>query len=123
MDAKWPAPKYMESDPQGKAHNVYRDETYMQITRWTADTKIQYRPHAKAPGSKSHIRYEKYSRARTVGEALKLNTYPADWCWDYERGFIRVLGGHVRDEPLNIGKCKESEITGVDKAIHTWYKR
>ena len=26
------------------------------MTRWTAETKIEYRPHAKAPGSKSHIR-------------------------------------------------------------------
>lgn len=26
------------------------------VTRWTSKTRIEYRPHAKAPGSKSHIR-------------------------------------------------------------------
>lgn len=120
MNEKWPLPEYMDGVKGGMQ---FKEKTLEIITRWTKDTKIQYRPHAKAPGSKSHIRYESYSKARTVGEALKLNTYPADWCWDYERGFIRVLGGHIRDEPLNISKCKASEISPVDKAIHTWYKR
>eukprot|EP00930_Biecheleria_cincta_P072532 TRINITY_DN59912_c0_g1_i1.p1 TRINITY_DN59912_c0_g1~~TRINITY_DN59912_c0_g1_i1.p1 ORF type:complete len:542 (+),score=97.85 TRINITY_DN59912_c0_g1_i1:77-1627(+) len=120
MEAKWPLPEYMKGE---KGHMQFKSETFTIVTCWTKDTKIQYRPHAKAPGSKSHIRYEKYSKARTVGEALELNTYPADWCWDYERGFIRVLGGKIREEPLNISKCKESEISAVDRAIHTWYKR
>jgi len=120
MAEKWPLPDYMNGE---KGHMQFKEKTFEIVTRWTANTKIAYRPHAKAPGSKSHIRYEKYSKAKTVGEALKLNTYPADWCWDYERGFIKVLGGHIRDEPLNISKCKESEISDVDKAIHTWYKR
>jgi hypothetical protein len=120
MAEKWPLPDYMNGVKGG---TNYTSETFARVTRWTKDTKIQYRPHAKAPGSKSHIRYEKYSKARTVGEALKLGSYPADWCWDYERGFIRVLGGHIREEPLNTGKCKESEISDVDRAIHTWYKR
>eukprot|EP00971_Amphidinium_carterae_P153560 3044447-Amphidinium_carterae.1 len=55
-------------------------------------------------GSKSHLRYESYSVAKTVGEALALHCYPADWCWDYERGFLKVVGGHIRDEPVDIGK-------------------
>merc|ERR1712093_504139 len=93
MDAKWPALKYMEVADAGRSATCYRDETYMQITRWTADMKIQYRPHAKAPGSKSHVRYEKYSQSKTVGEALKNDSWPVDWCWDLERGFIKVLGG------------------------------
>merc|ERR1719436_1369751 len=112
----------------GRSHTNYRDETYEIVTRWRADTKIQYRPHAKAPGSKSHLRYECYSKARTVGEALSFGTYPADWCWDYERGFIRVTGGVVREYPLDSNQIKEgsagiTKITAVDLAIHTWYKR
>ena len=55
---------------------AYQQKTYEIVTRWTAETKIAYRPHAKAPGSKSHIRYEKYARAKTVGEALKLGSLP-----------------------------------------------
>lgn len=120
MAAKWPLPEYMNGE---KGHMQFKPETFAIVTCWTKDTKIKYRPHAKAPGSKSHIRYEKYSKATTVGEALRLSTYPADWCWDLERGFIKVVGGHIRDEPLNISKVDESKITAVDKAIHTWYKR
>lgn len=120
MAEKWPLPAYMKDE---KGHMQFKAETFALVTCWTADTKIQYRPHAKAPGSKSHIRYEKYSKAKTVGEALKLSTYPVDWCWDLERGFIKVVGGHIRDEPLNISKVDESKLTAVDKAIHTWYKR
>merc|ERR1719199_631692 len=123
MDAKWPAPKYMESDPQGKAHNVYRDETYMVITRWTAQTRILYRPHAKAPGSKSHVRYEKYSRARTVAEALKLGSWPADWCWDYERGFIKVVGGRIRDEPIDSSETDLQKLDEVDRILARWFIR
>lgn len=53
----WPAPEYMSKAGEG-SHTCYRDETYAIVTRWTAETKIRYRPHAKAPGSKSHVRYE-----------------------------------------------------------------
>uniref|UniRef100_A0A6U9JCA6 Uncharacterized protein n=1 Tax=Zooxanthella nutricula TaxID=1333877 RepID=A0A6U9JCA6_9DINO len=122
MNEKWPLPEYMNGE---KGSMSFKDETFAIVTRWTAGTKIQYRPHAKAPGSKSHIRYEAYSKAKTVGEALKCGTYPADWCWDFERGFIKVVGGHIREEPLDTNEIKEGgdKVTAVDKAIHTWYKR
>eukprot|EP00971_Amphidinium_carterae_P157762 3126947-Amphidinium_carterae.1 len=48
MDAKWPLPDYMQGE---KGHMQFKDETYSTVTRWTADTKIKYRPHAKSPGS------------------------------------------------------------------------
>merc|ERR1712232_395268 len=97
---KFPAPDYMRfPHPEGKSHTAYRSQTFEIVTRWSADTKIEYRPHAKSPGSKSHVRYEKYHKAKTVGEALKLGSFPADWCWDYERGFIKVKGP-VREEPV-----------------------
>mmetsp|Transcript_3541 Transcript_3541/g.7978 ORF Transcript_3541/g.7978 Transcript_3541/m.7978 type:complete len:573 (+) Transcript_3541:90-1808(+) len=122
LDSKWPAPEYM-SKSHAHGATCYRDETYEITTRWMAETKISYRPHAKAPGSKSHIRYEKYSKAKTVGQALKLGSWPADWCWDYERGFIKVHGP-VRIEPLDSSKItNEDETTDVDKAIWRWYLR
>jgi len=123
MAEKWPQPEYMDVEMPGRSHTAYRDETYEIITRWAAETKIAYRPHAKAPGTKSHVRYEKYSRAKTVAQALKLGSWPADWCWDYERGFIKVLGP-VRDEPLDISKVTdERQLSDVDKAINKWYRR
>mmetsp|Transcript_20218 Transcript_20218/g.56923 ORF Transcript_20218/g.56923 Transcript_20218/m.56923 type:complete len:502 (+) Transcript_20218:77-1582(+) len=120
MDAKWPLPEYMNGE---KGHTKFKDETFELVTRWTAETRIVYRPHAKAPGSKSHLRYERYSQATTVGESLQLGSYPVDWCWDFERGFIKVRGGTLRDEPLDISKGDESNVTDVDRAINTWYQR
>merc|ERR550532_1675589 len=107
----------------GRSHTNYRDETYELVTRWMKETRISYRPHAKAPGSKSHLRYEEYSQARTVGEALELGTWPADWCWDYERGFIRVEGP-LRDEPIDITQVTDTEsLTEVDRVIYRWYNK
>ena len=122
MAEKWPQPSWMET-PSEKGHTCYRDETYMTITRWTASTQIQYRPHAKAPGSKSHVRYERYSKARTVAEALKLGSWPADWCWDYERGFIRVVGGDLREEPLDSSEVDTSTLDDVGKILARWFIR
>merc|ERR1719254_42507 len=118
-------PEYMNGV---KGNMAFKDETFARVTCWTADTQIKYRPHAKAPGSKSHIRYEAYSQAKTIGEALRLGTYPSDWCWDYERGFLKVTGGRILEEPLDSNELKEGrtksgkKITEVDEAIHTWYK-
>merc|ERR1719356_254723 len=109
MDDKWPLPSYLGGV---KNHMKFKDETYSIITCWTASTRIKYRPHAKRPGSKSHIRYEKYSNAKTVGEALEYGSYPADWCWDYERGFIKVVGGFVRDFPLDGNQILEGSVDG-----------
>jgi len=123
MDEKWPAPKYMEHRDDKRAHTCYMDETYMEITRWTAQTQIRYRPHAKAPGSKSHVRYEKYSRARTVAEALKLGSWPADWCWDFERGFIKVVGGRRREEPIDSSETDLKNLDEVDRILARWFVR
>merc|ERR1719277_1517077 len=99
MAEKWPQPAYMAQAGKG-GHTCYRDETYELITRWTAETKISYRPHAKAPGSKSHVRYEEYSQATTVAQAP------------------------VRDEPLDPSRITEdTALTDVDRAICRWYLR
>jgi len=120
MDEQWPLPQYMNGE---RGSTKFREETYYTVTRWQTETRIQYRPHAKAPGSKSHIRYEEYSKATTVGEALALGTWPVDWCWDYERGFIKILGP-IRDEPIDTSKITdESILTDVDRAIEYWYRR
>mmetsp|Transcript_116681 Transcript_116681/g.341556 ORF Transcript_116681/g.341556 Transcript_116681/m.341556 type:complete len:537 (+) Transcript_116681:84-1694(+) len=123
MGELWPAPDYMAMPMPGRSHTNYRDETYAFITRWMAETKIAYRPHAKSPGSKSHLRYEKYAKATTVKEALELGSYPQDWCWDYERGFIKVEGP-VRSEPIDIVQCTDTNaLTEVDRIIYRWYNK
>jgi len=124
LKEKWPQPHYMKlPHPQNKGATSYRDETFEFVSRWMDETKIFYRPHAKAPGSKSHVRYEKYSRARTVGEALALGSWPMDWCWDYERGYIRSEGP-FREEPLDPSEVPEDyQLTDVDNVVLQWYRK
>lgn len=124
MKEKWPQPEYMSKPhPEGKGHTCYRDETFELVTRFRAETKIAYRPHAKAPGSKSHVRYEKYGKSKTVGEALKNGSWPVDWCWDMERGYIKVIGP-LRDWPVDPSEVQsEAELTEVDKAVCQWCRK
>ena len=63
------------------------------------------------------------SKAKTVGEAPWFHSYPHDWCWDYERGFIRVLGGHIRDEPFDTSNLYADSLTSVHRAIQTRHVR
>lgn len=126
---QWPLPSYMHEKRELKhvrdgGEGAYRDRTYEIVTRWTEKTQIRYRPHAKSPGSKSHIRYENYAKATTIGQALKMGTFPMDWCYDYEHGFIKVVGGAVRDEPIDPTRVDdEKKLTEVDKVIMNWYRR
>jgi len=126
---KWPKPDYMNEKVAVRhvrdgGEGAYRDQTYMIVTRWTEKTRVQYRPHAKAPGSKSHVRYEKYAKAKSIGEALKLGSYPLDWCFDYEHGFIKVLGGEIRDEPIDPTRVEDmNKLTDVDHCLLQWYRR
>lgn len=128
-DAKFPLPAYMaKPNKEGKGHTCYRDETFELATRIQANTKISYRPHAKSPGSattpnKSHVRYEAYAGAKTAAESLKRGSWPADWCWDIERGFLQVHGP-LREEPLDFSQVRnDAELTAVDLAVHQWYRR
>jgi len=130
MAEKWPAPAYMqEPHPQGQGDSRYRDETFEIMCRFKADTKIAYRPHAKAPGTaktpnKSHVRYERYMKSKTAAQALIAGAWPADWCWDYERGFIRVDMSTVRDEPIDISQVPNNfKLTAVDSAVYAWYRK
>jgi len=124
MKEKWPQPAYMQvAHPEGKGLCCYRDETFEVVTRFRQETKIAYRPHAKAPGSKSHVRYERYSKSKTIGQALENGSWPVDWCWDIERGYIKVIGP-LREEPLDVSEVKDtSKLTQVDMCVLQWYKK
>jgi hypothetical protein len=46
-----------------------------------------------------------------------------DWCFDYEHGFIKVLGP-VRQEPLDPSKVENDEdLTDVDRCIMFWHRK
>mmetsp|Transcript_133272 Transcript_133272/g.344889 ORF Transcript_133272/g.344889 Transcript_133272/m.344889 type:complete len:991 (+) Transcript_133272:80-3052(+) len=69
---------------------VYEESTYDYVAKWTEKTQIKYVPHAKKGNTKSAERYEQYSQARTVGEALLLGAKAEDFLHDYQRKFIEV---------------------------------
>jgi len=112
MVEKWPVPEYMKQvRPNSKGHTSYRAETLEIMSRMKADTKIAYRPHAKAPGSakspnKSHARYEAYMSAKNAAMALKCGAWPIDWCWDYERGYLSVETDTLRGEAVGGYACR-----------------
>jgi len=98
--------KKIDSKLAGKArkHNErgtglkFNASSYELISRFTGKTRIKYAPNPKTKGSKSFERYKKYEKAKTVGEALK-HCKPADLLWEYERGYLKVLGGPMADKP------------------------
>merc|ERR1719230_403655 len=73
-------------------------DLYEVISRFTGKTRIKYAPNPKTPGSKSFDRYKKYQHCKTVGDALK-HCKPADLLWEYERGYLQVLGGPMAEKP------------------------
>jgi hypothetical protein len=76
----------------------FNASSYELISKFTAKTRVKYAPNPKTPGSKSFVRYAKYEKSKTVGDALK-HCKPADLLWEYERGYLKVLGGPMADVP------------------------
>lgn len=70
----------------------FKLETFATISSFSPGTRIEYMPNPKTPGSKSHTRYARYMKAKTVGESLKLGSKKADFFWELERGYYKVLG-------------------------------
>lgn len=59
--------------------------------------RVQYqKKNPKRYGCLAYKRYKKYSRARTVGEAVKLGALAIDLVFDYNHGFMQVVGLHTR---------------------------
>lgn len=76
----------------------FNADSYELISKLTAKTRVRYAPNPKTPGSKSFDRYKKYQHAKTVAEALK-HCKPADLLWEYERGYLQILGGPMAEKP------------------------
>lgn len=122
-EAEAPGAEEPQVPEKRRSHTSYLPETFMAVTRWMENTQIRYKPHAKRFGSKSYVRYERYSKAKTVGQSLAKGSLPADWCWDLERNFIKVLGP-VRDEPLDPTSVQDmGGLSDVDREVGRWFKR
>eukprot|EP00928_Gymnodinium_smaydae_P035527 TRINITY_DN24991_c0_g2_i2.p1 TRINITY_DN24991_c0_g2~~TRINITY_DN24991_c0_g2_i2.p1 ORF type:complete len:338 (+),score=77.83 TRINITY_DN24991_c0_g2_i2:101-1114(+) len=46
----------------------------------------------KRSGSEAHLRFEKYKKAKTIGEFFKLGGVPGDLKHDCKNGFVKILG-------------------------------
>lgn len=56
------------------------------------NSKIEYvGKNPKRKGSKAHARFEKYMKAKTVSEFLKLGGLAADLRYDGDKGFLKIL--------------------------------
>lgn len=56
------------------------------ISKWTEDTRIEYVPNGKKSGN-----YAKYSKAHTVGEAMRLGAKPEDLLDDFMKQLVKVV--------------------------------
>lgn len=104
--------------------NTYKEATYKVVLCWTADTKIKYATNPKR--GKSFKRYAKYAKAKTVAQAMLLGSFPQDLFFDFEHGYIKVVGGPLRTKPLDPSK-QADDWTDVDimlakmhRAWKTW---
>lgn len=75
------------------------------------------RPTGPTPSGKSFERYAKYEVAKTLGEALRLGSFPEDLLFDYEHGHLTV-GGPMRRQALDLYKVKDfDELTYTDMVL------
>lgn len=99
----------------------YEESSYAEVLLWLEGTEIQYVPHGKKAGTKSYDRYEKYSQAKTVAEALEFGSKPLDLVHDYEKKLLKRVGGTVREKPLNLAEVADpSTLTKTDKILGRW---
>lgn len=99
----------------------YEQASYAEVLRWLENTEIEYTPNGKRPGTKSYDRYEKYSQAKTVVEALDLGSKPLDLVHDYQKKLLKRVGGPIRDRPLKMAEVEDTtKLTKTDLILARW---
>jgi len=93
-----------------------KKEALLAMMHWTAETQVEYMPSGKRPGTASYIRYEGYSKAKTVGEALALGSRSEDLLNYFRKFIMKVTGGVLREKPLDASEIIEAS-TETDKAL------
>jgi len=105
---------------------TYCDEAYNEVMTWTEKTKIAYAPNRKS--GKSFHRYGKYMKAKTVGEALTLGSYPLDLLFDYEKRLLKATGGPKRKQPPDtsaeaMSKEERKKLCRTDIVLASMYAK
>jgi len=98
-----------------------KKEAILAMLHWTAETQVEYTPEGKRVGTASYERYEKYSKAKTVGEALVLGSKHEDLLNDFRKFIMKVTGGVQREKPLDAFEVSEAS-TETDKALAKFAK-
>jgi len=94
--------------------DMEKKEALQAILCWTSETQVEYTPDGKRPGTASYKRYEKYSKAKTVDEALALGSKPDDLLGDFRKQILKVTGGVLREKQL---EASEDASTETDRAL------
>ena len=67
----------------------YKEATFAAVKTWTDETKFKYVMGANA-NTKSAEKYDRYVKARTIGEAMKLGAGPEDLLYDFEQYLLQI---------------------------------
>lgn len=103
---------------------TYSTETYNEVLRWLDNTPVKYNANPKLKSSKSFVRYAKYSKAKTAGEALRLGSYYLDLLFDHEHGHLRAAGGPKRRELVSPRKEDWDDTWNkTDKILSTMHRK
>lgn len=94
-------------------------ETYATVSSFAPGTRIRYGPNPKRAGSLSFDRYAGYAKAKTVGEALKLGSKPADLLWESWRGDYKILGT-VRPEAQEVAAIGRAAFERAKKVLSSF---
>lgn len=110
-----------------KAQEVLKKNALQQLVQCTEETVIKYTPGAKTVSNYPHSyeRYEAYSKATTLKEALELGAIPGDIMFDFQRGYCTLAGGTTRDGPPPVKTLKSHKgeaFSRVDKLTRTWQR-
>jgi len=87
------------------------------VPEWKDDMRIQFVPHGKKAGTKSYDRYEKYSKAKTVAEAMKLGAKRIDLTWDYQKKLLKLVGKASLDAVENAKKARMPATLCTSKSL------
>lgn len=92
------ATKRVERQRVHKLFTKERNHMHLGVVPHLLDAdRVSYKKeNPKKHGCMAYKRYQKYSRAKTVGEAVKLGALAIDLVFDYNHGFMQVAGLHTR---------------------------
>jgi len=89
------------------------------VKNFSIGTKIKYGANPKRAGSKSWDRYAGYSKAKTVGEALKFGSKKEDLMWELRRGDYKILGG-ARSDAQEIASIGQKAFDQARKILNSF---